>query len=404
MRLPKSVYPEGISQRGFFRSFCPYSLTKKILKKYDKSSKRIRLLPATFIVYLIICLALWRDPPQEEVLRIVCEGLKDKFPTYDSSCLPDKSAICKARVKLGPEVMRELAERVMTPIAPANAPGAWYRGLRLVSLDGSLFNLPDSKANAEYFGYPGASRGEAAFPQLRLLGLIETGSHLLIAAEAGPYKLSEQKMTATLIEAGKMTPGMLVLADRNFYGYRLWKKANETGASLLWRVKLDLNLQEDKRYPDGSYLSTIFDSKNRTKCVPIFVRVVEYNLKSKNKTGSNDVYRLITNLLDYEKFPANELAALYHERWEIENLFSELKISLEGNKTVIRSKSPDLVFQDIWGLIIMHYGVRRCMALDAWEEDLDPDILSFKGAVHVLRRKLPQTAAFSPKADESLVD
>jgi hypothetical protein len=352
------------------------------------------MLPASFVVYFIMSLALWRDPPQEEVLRIVFECLTLIHPEYDSLDLPTKSAIFKARLRLGPDVMYEVAKMVMKPIALPNAPGAWFHGLRLMSLDGTTFDVPDSQQNASYFGYPSSSRAVTAFPQIRLLGLAETGTHVLVAAEVGPYKCTEQELTARMIDNGGFTPEMLILADRNFYGYRLWKKASETGASLLWRTKTNLILPVEKRLPDNSFLSTVYDSKDRNNCDPLRVRVVEYKLKGENTPDKDNIYRILTNMFDYKQTPAKELAALYHERWEIESIFSEIKVSLKGNSTIIRSKIPDLVHQDIWGAVTIHFAVRQLMSQAAWQRKIDPDKLSFMKAVHVLRRKLPQAAVF----------
>jgi hypothetical protein len=185
-------------------------MVDKVLEHFQKGSKRIRLLPASFIVYFIMALYLWRDAPQEEVLRIVCESLKFTTSEYNILCLPTKSGIFRARQRLGPDVMRELAKKILRPIAPQKAPGAWFRGLRVMSLDGCTFDVPDSKENSAHFGYPSSSRGETAFPQLRFLGLVETGSHVLVAAEVGPYKCSEQELTAKILDNGAFTSEMII--------------------------------------------------------------------------------------------------------------------------------------------------------------------------------------------------
>jgi hypothetical protein len=264
--------------------------------------------------------------------------LSSLAPDFNILALPTKSAIFKARLKLGPDVLKELANRALKPIAPLNAPEAWYKGMRLMSLDGSVFDVPDSTENATYFGYLSSSRGETAFPQLRLLSLIETGSQVAGAGEVGQSKRSEQELTSILIDQEKFSPEMLALADRNFYGYNLWKKACNTGANLFWRIKNNLNLPIKKRLPDKSFLSTVYDSRDKKNCIPIQVRVIEYKLKDNNGQDNDIIYRIITNVLDYILAPANELAALYHERWEIENVYGEIKVVLKGNSTIIRSK------------------------------------------------------------------
>jgi hypothetical protein len=380
---------------------CPRTLVEDILAKYEKASKRVRLLPATALVYFILAMFIWRDPPQEEVLRIVCEGLSWTYPDFNNNILPTKGAISRARSRLGPDVLREMAEQTLKPIAPPNVKGAWYKGMRLMSIDGSCFDMPDSKENADFFGYPSSSRGDTAFPQLRLVGLVETGSHVIVSAQVRPYKISEQAMAVDLIENGKFSSEMLVLADRNFYGYKLWKKSLETGANLLWRIKTNLSLFVERRLKDNSFISIVCDSNDCNNCDPIKVRVIEYALKdNKNPEEDGEIYRLITNLMDCKNYPANELAALYHERLGIESLYDEIKTSLRANSSIIRSKIPDLVLQDIWAIIIIHFAIRQLMAESAWEQSMDPDDLSFKESVYIIRRKLPLAAAFSPDKEE----
>jgi hypothetical protein len=404
--LPDKVDLNYLISFGFLSHLCSKNIIKDVLDKFDKNSQRICVFPATAVVYFNIAMSLWRDVPTDEVIRILVENINWVNQGVNQVPCPDKSTISKARNRLGSEVMREIAEQILMPIASLELQGSWYKGLRLMALDGSLFDLPDEKLNAEYFGYPSAARGEPAFPQARVLSLVETGTHVVTAAEIGPYRLSEQAMANKLIEAGKLDCSMLLLADRGFYGYGLWTKAVSTGASLLWRIKKNLQLPVEQRLSDGSYLSHVFDSRNRDECVPIKVRVIEYILKDKNKKDLSDnigseIYRLVTNIFDYNLAPAHELACLYHERWEIESLFGEFKRYLSHNSTVIRSKTPMLVEQEIWGLIIVHFAIRQIMAESALRKNLDPDILSLKKAINVIRRKLPQTAAFPPNESDN---
>ena len=263
-----------------------------------------------------------------------------------------------------------------------------------MALDGSCMDVADEAANAEFFGYPGASRGESAFPQARVLGLVECGTHVVTAAEVAPYGHSEQAMAARMLPT-KLKPGMLVLADRNFYGFKLWAIACASGAMLAWRVKAKLKLAVVRMLPDGSYLSNVFDSQDKHRRVGQTVRVVEYALQD-SATPTQDSYRLVTNILDPAHAPALELAALYHERWEIEGVFDEFKTHLRANSTVLRSKTPDLVLQELWGLLLAHFAIRQLMAQAAWPRGLDPDRLSFTHAVRVIKRKMPQAAAVPP--------
>jgi len=239
----------------------------------------------------------------------------------------------------------------------------------------------------------GPRAGSSAFPQARLLGLVECGTHVVTAAEMAPYARSEQAMAAQLLPA-KLRPDMLVLAERNFYGFKLWQLACASGAKLAWRVKSNLKLPAERLLGDGSYLSTVFDSQDKRHAGQR-VRVIDYTLRD-SATPVQDSCRLVTNILDPEHAPALELAALYHERGEIEGVFDEFKTHLRANSTVLRSKTPDLVQQELWGLLLAHFAIRQLMTQAAWPRGLDPDRLSFTHAVRVIKRKMPQAAAVPP--------
>lgn len=392
--LPARVDVAHLISAGVLASVCPRALIEEVLVRTGKASRRERLLPAPAVVYYVMALALWREAPLEEVLRVVCEGLQWLGGGEAGAVQASKSAISQARTRLGSKAMRQLAQRVLRPLAAAGSPGAWYRGLRVMALDGSCMDVADESANAEFFGYPGASRGQSAFPQARLLGLVECGTHVVVAAEVAPYARSEQAMAAQLLPTA-LKPDMLVLAERNFFGFKLWQAACATGAKLAWRAKADRKLPVDQLLPDGSYLSTVFDSEDKRRTRGQTVRVIEYTLKD-SATSTEGCYRLVTNILDATQAPALELAALYHERWEIEGVFDEFKTHLRANSTVLRSKTPDLVLQELWGLLLAHFAIRQLMAQAAWSRGLDPDVLSFTHAVRVIKRKLPQAAAIPP--------
>lgn len=392
--LPAKVDVAHLISAGVLASVCPRALIEEVLADTGRASQRERLLPAPAVVYYVMALALWREAPLEEVLRVVCEGLQWLGGGEAGAVQASKSAISQARSRLGAEVMRQLAERVLRPLAAPGAPGTWYRGFRVMALDGSCMDVADEQANAEYFGYPGASRGQSAFPQARVLGLVECGTHAVVAAGIAPYSRSEQAMAAELLPT-KLTPDMLVLADRNFYGFKLWRIACASGAKLVWRVKANLKLAVHTMLADGSYLSTVFDSVDRARRSGQTVRVIDYTLQD-SATPVQDGYRLVTNILDPQAAPALELAALYHERWEIEGVFDEFKTHLRANSTVLRSKTPELVQQELWGLMLAHFAIRQLMVQAAWPRGLDPDRLSFTHAVRVIKRKMPQAAAVPP--------
>jgi hypothetical protein len=374
------------------RAFPPERV-QQVLAETGKASERERDLPAQVMVYYAIALALYMGSSTREVLRCLLEGLRWLWGA-EAVKVAGKSGISQARSRLGEAPLRRLYEQVVQPIATRATKGAWYRQWRLVSLDGSCLDVGDTPENGAHFGTPGASRGQTAFPQLRFAALVENGTHVLFGAQLGRYADSETTLAHGVLAA--LGPGMLCLADRYFFGYALWQRAAGTGADLLWRVKGNLRLPRETVLADGSYLTTVYPSeKNRRhRTGGVRVRVVEYRLEG--IAGAEPLYRLVTTILDAAITPAAELAALYHERWEIEGALAELKTQLRGARVVLRSKTPELVKQEVWGLLLAHFAVRGLMHEAALQAEEDPDQLSFSHAVRVVRRKLPQFAALPP--------
>ena len=288
---------------------------------------------------------------------------------------------------------------MVLPIAEKRTKGAWYRQWRLVSLDGSTLDVADTAENEKAFGRPGASRGSSAFPKIRFVALLENGTHVLWAARMGPYATDELTLAESAIPA--LSKGMLCLADRFFPSYKLWRMAAKTGADLLWRVRGNARLDVERRLPDGSYLSRIYastsDRRNRRNGIP--VRVIDYRLE--DVEGAEPVYRLITTILAHTLAPARELAALYHERWEIETALDELKTHLRGAQIVLRSKTPELVKQEFFGLLMAHFAIRGLMHEAALKADEDPDHLSFPHAVRVVQRRMARYGVIPPSAQEN---
>jgi hypothetical protein len=373
----------GVIARAF-----PPERVQQILAETGKASERERDLPAQVMVYYAIALALYMGSSTREVLRCLLEGLRWLWGA-EAVKVAGKSGISQARSRLGEAPLRRLYERVVQPIATRATKGAWYRQWRLVSLD-----VGDTAENGAHFGYPGAGRGESAFPQLRFVALVENGTHVLFGAQLGRYADSETTLAHDVL--GALRRGMLCLADRQFFGRALWQRAASTGADLLWRVKCNLRLPRETVLADGSYLTTVYPSEKdrRHRTGGVRVRVVEYRLEG--VAEAEPLYRLVTTILDATTAPAAELAALYHERWEIEGALAELKTQLRGARVVLRSKTPELVKQEVWGLLLAHFAVRGLMHEAALQADEDPDRLSFSHAVRVVRRKLPQFAALSP--------
>lgn len=400
-----AALPEGsritdyISLGVITKSF-PLNRVRAVLDATGKASRRERDLPAHVMVYYAIALALYMQSSYREVLRCLLEGvqwLRDPTATLK---VAGNSGISQARTRLGWEPLKQLHDEVVKPIAVAATRGAWYRKWRLVSLDGSTLDVADEKVNAKAFGRPGASRGASAYPQLRFVSLVENGTHVLFGTQMAGYATGE--ITLAKVVLGALRKGMLCLADRQFFGCQMWQQGLATGAQLLWRVKKNTRLPCEKRLADGSYLSRIYasDKDRRHQRNGRRVRVIEYRLEG--VAGAEPLYRLVTSILDPEQAPAQELAALYHERWEIETALDELKTHLRGAKIVLRSKTPELVRQEFYGLLMTHFAVRALMHEAALKADEDPDRLSFMHAVRVVRRKLPTFHAIPPCAPQSV--
>jgi hypothetical protein len=385
---------------GVIAKTFPLAKILAILKATEKSSVRQRDLPAHVVVYYVIALALYMQSSYREVLRCLLEGIQWLRDPSATIKVAGKSGISQARTRLGWEPFRQLHDEVVKPIAVPATKGAWYRAWRLVSLDGSTLDVADEKVNEDAFGRPGASRGSSAYPQIRFVSLVENGTHVLFGSQIDAYATGEITLAKTVLPS--LRQGMLCLADRNFFGYELWKQARATGADLLWRVKKNMRLTCEKRLPDGSYLSRIYPSERdwRRKTNGIVVRVIDYQLEG--VAGAEPIYRLVTSILDHAQAPAQELAALYHERWEIETALDELKTHLRGAKIVLRSKTPDLVRQEFYGFLMAHFAIRGLMHEAALKAKEDPDRLSFLHAVRVVRRKLPMFSAIPPSAEESV--
>jgi hypothetical protein len=335
-----------------------------------------------------------------EVLRGLLEGIQWLLNPTARIKVTGKSGISQARTRLGVEPVKQLHDQIVCPIATEATKGAWYRGWRVVSLDGSTLDVADEDANDAAFGRPVAQRGKSAFPQIRFVSLVENGTHVLFGTQMAGYDTSEMTLAKGVLPW--LGQGMLCLADRYFLGFEFWRQARTRGAELLWRGRRNLRLACEQRLADGSYLSRIYPSEGDRyhKINGAVLRVIDYRLEG--VAGAEPIYRLVTTILDPEKAPALELAALYHERWEIETALDELKTHLRGARIVLRSKRPDLVRQEFYGLMMAHFAIRGLMHEAALKADEDPDRLSFVHAVRVIRRKLHSFPAIPPRGAGSV--
>lgn len=367
----------------------PYSAVLGTLEKCGVTTQRYRKLPVELMVYYIICMTLYAKVSLQEVLRCIFEGCNKLKLPVSCGIIDGRGGISNARNRLGSEVMRVLFETVCVPIAVPRTVGAFYRKWRLAALDGSTLDLPDEACNRAFFGAPGASRGKAAFPKLRFVALLEIGTHAIFAAAHGIYKDHENTLAKKLLPSLKA--GMLLIADRGFGCHPVYSEALKTGSDLLFRVRGVMKFAPLRFFEDGSYLSRLYPSANdrRKDINGITVRVIEYRLK-----GGREKYVLITSILDPLQAPAAELASVYHERWEIEMGYDEIKNHLKEPGECLRSKTPELVLQEFYGYLLTHFTIRSLMHQAALKNHCDPDKLSFTDAVRVVCRKI--TAAHFP--------
>ncbi len=394
--LPAGIRLTDHISLGVLTTQFPIEVVEQVLFETERFSERERDLPAHVMVYYVIALALYADVSTREVLRCLTEGAR-WLGDPTATTMPSKSGISQARTRLGAAPLEALYRQVVAPVATAGTRGAWYRGWRVMSLDGTTLDVGDTVANARAFGRPASARGvnaTGAFPQLRIVGLLENGTHAICAAQLGAYTTGEVRLAADVVP--HLTGEMLCLADHGLLGFDLWRQAAATGAALLWRAGATFTLPLLERFPDGSYRSelrwnSLCTSTNRT-AIP--VRVIEYTLP--DVPTPEATYRLVTTVLEPGRAPAEELAVLYHERWEMETAFDEFKTHLRGGQRVLRSKTPELVRQEAWGFLLAHFAIRALMheaALGALPRARDPDTLSFPHAPRVTRRTLPHVAA-----------
>ena len=352
-----------------------YSATQiaTILDAHGCNSRRIRSLPAVPGVYFCMALSLYPDAAYEQVFGVVTQALSwlqgSSSALHSGEMTIAKSSISQMRSKIGYKPLQALAAQCCVPLADAKQhPDAFYNGLRLVAIDGSTFEVPDEAENINAFGYPAGRTESVGYPQARCAVIVECGTHAILAANIDAFYVGEWTICQPMM--AHLTPGMLCLADRYFGGYNHWEAAKASGADLLWRCKDNRKLPVITPLSDQSYLSVIYPSdvvsaeKRLVTDRGIVVRVIDYTLPDALGTDISQPpihYRLLTTLLDEKAAPAMELAKIYHERWEVEAVFDELKTHLLQSRRVLRSKTPDLVRQEFYGWVLTHYAVRWLM-------------------------------------------
>ena len=371
----------------------PLETIHQVISESNVKEKRRRSLPTDVVMLLCIAMNFFVQDNLPEVLRKMTQGLRYVWPD-DEIPTATKGAISKARYKVGAAPMAELLKRVCQPIATEETKGAFFGGLRLMAVDGTRENVPDSKENDLYFGRPNA--GDSAFPQLLAVYLVECGTHAVLDLEVEPSNGSERAAGLKLLR--KVGEGDLLTWDRGFHSFDMAYQTRQTGGHFLGRVPSNVNLRPIKELPDGSYLAYIYpsDYQRKKRGEHLLVRVIDYTINDPNRPGHAERHRLITSLLDHEAFPALDLACAYHERWEIEITIDELDTHQRIVNRPFRSQKPEGALQELYGLIIAHYAIRTLMHDAAVEIDLDPDRISFTNALNVIRRAIPEFQQTTP--------
>jgi len=378
----------GVLTRTF-----PPALVDDVVAGCKRTEQRNRSLPARAMAYFAIGMALHAEGSYEDVLSLMTDGLA--WTTGEEPItLPSKSAIFQARARLGPEPLEALFKKVARPLAKEGSLGSWLAGRRVLAIDGTSLDVADTPENAAFFGRPGINKGEqSAFPQARVVAIAECGTHAIVDAVVGAYTTSENALARELFD--RLDPGSLLLADRGFCGFPLWSRAIASGADLLWRSMRTMKPRHLETLADGSWLAELRPSGNAgRKTQPLTIRVIDYTID--DGRHNDEDYRLFTTILDPTDVSALDLAATYTQRWEIESAFDELKTHQRGPRTVLRSKSPELVLQEIWGHLCCHYAIRTLMWEAADTAAVDPDRVSFVTALRIARRSISVARDFSP--------
>jgi hypothetical protein len=403
----------------------PRDVIDPVVAGLGKQAKRSDgKLPAHVTAYLTMGLWLFPDDPYEEVATKVTGGL-DRYGCWDAAwSVPSPSGITQARKRLGAQVMREVFEGVAQPVATEATRGAWLRQWRLTAIDGFDVDVSDSDDNIAEFGYAGSGENRSAFPKARVVTLTECGTHAFLAGEVSPYGTGEKTLARRLYP--RLHGDEILTADRNFYSFEDWALAVGTGAQLLWRAPTGLSLPVVRVRRDGTYLTVLIKPTLRGKrreqilaavrdgadpadpdALPqawddeghqlaFLARVVEYTVPDRDGGGAGELIVLLTTILDPADARADELAAGYHERWEQETGHDQLKTHLRGPAKILRSRLPDLVYQEIWAWLTVHYALAVLATRAAEAASIDPDRISFTRLLRIIRRTATGTAGFPP--------
>lgn len=390
-QVPRSPHLADEPLLEALRLALPDAALDEAIATAGAQEQRRRLLPARLVVALVIGMGLWAREGLSDVLKNLVDGLRERDPApWRTWHMPAKSALTQARQRLGPRPLFLLFGRLAGPAAPPELPGAFLFGLRLMAIDGTVLDLPDTPENDRAFGRPTTGRGEqvGAFPHLRLVWLVEAGTHVLCDLILRPSRGGEAPAARRLLRS--VGTGTLVMWDRGLHSFAMVRGTLDRGADYLGRVGKAVVLAPEELLHDGSFLARVYatPTHRRKRLDGILVRVIEYAIDDPARPRRGERYRLITSLLDPVQAPAVSLAAAYHQRWEVESTIDEVKVHQADRRPAphVRSRKPREVVQEVYGLALAHLAVRLTMVAAAARANLDPDRLSFTGTLRLLRR------------------
>lgn len=375
----------GVLTRTF-----PVALVDRVIDQYWRREQRTRALPARLVFYFVFALCLFPHESYRSTMKILMSTFGRGAEGYR---VPTAGSIGSARRRLGSEPVETVVRAVLRPKAEESTIGAWYQRWRLTAVDGTTFSVPDTDENEGEFGRPGSGRGEGktAYPQVHAACLVELGTHAVFDARLDAYAASESMLIEEMFPSFRL--GMLVLADRHIYSFDRWVRAVDTGADLLWRVTVSLVLRPVESLPDGSYIAEVTAPPRSRRRGSLRLRVIEYRLP-----GSEELYRLVTTIMDPMSAPAKELAIVYHERWDIEGCLKQIKSVQLNDDKIFRSKSPDGVRQEFWAHLAVHYATTSVQVDAAAQAKVDPDRISHKNTVRIIRSRIWKPEHFPPHA------
>jgi hypothetical protein len=410
---PEGWLPDRMSVGALTRAFPP-ELVDRVVATTDTRELRRRVLPARLVVYFVLALWLFRGPNcgygrvmgkladalyhrrrGEQLL----EGVLDPEGWVEAGDgrrwrPPNISSLARARARLGADPLHMLFDEVAGPVGAQDAAGVFCCRLRVVSIDGSTTDVPNSTENVEYFGRPSNATRAGAFPQVRWVVAAESGTGALVGATIGPYTVGEQTLARDLLAA--FGPGMLVLADRNFLSHALAREVLATGAHILWRASASFTLRPITVLADGSYLAQLHPARTAGG-PPITIRVIEYTVHSSGPDGieePSEVFCLVTDLLDVEAYPALDLACAYPMRWGCETVIGHHKTDMGQGNAVLRSKDPEGVAQEMWALFAVYQAIHTLIGAAVDATGIPPDQISFPHALSAVTDTV--TAGFPP--------